>query len=86
MEKNDNYFDDKSESEKMRNVANMVNDIVNAKPDETLITGNADVVETEELPEPEVNPLVELVGKAISTHKPKGMFMQGVQTDDNPKL
>ena len=32
MEKNDNYFDDKSESEKMRNVANMVNDIVNAKP------------------------------------------------------
>ena len=86
MEKNDNYFDNKSESEKMRNVANMVNDIVNAKPDETLITGNADVVETEELPEPEVNPLVELVGKAISAGKPKGFFMQGVQTDDNPKL
>ena len=86
MEKNDNYFDDKSESEKMRNVANMVNDIVNAKPDETLITGDADVVETEELPEPEVNPLVELVGKAISAGKPKGFFMQGVQTDDNPKL
>jgi len=36
MEKNDNYFDDKSESEKMRNVANMVNDIVNATPDDTL--------------------------------------------------
>jgi len=86
MEKNDNYFDDKSESEKMRNVANMVNDIVNVKPDETLITGDADVVETEELPEPEVNPLVELVGKAISAGKPKGFFMQGVQTDDSPKL
>ena len=86
MEKNDNYFDDKSESEKMRNVANMVNDIVNVKPDETLITGDADVVETEELPEPEVNPLVELVGKAISAGKPKGFFMQGVQTDDNSKL
>ena len=86
MEKNDNYFDDKSESEKMRNVANMVNDIVNVKPDETLITGDADVVETEELPEPEVNPLVELVGKAISAGKPKGFFMQGVQSDDNPKL
>jgi len=86
MEKNDNYFDDKSESEKMRNVANMVNDIVNVKPDETLITGDADVVETEELPEPEMNPLVELVGKAISAGKPKGFFMQGVQTDDNPKL
>ena len=86
MEKNDDYFDNKSESEKMRNVANMVNDIVNVKPDETLITGDADVVETEELPEPEVNPLVELVGKAISAGKPKGFFMQGVQTDDNPKL
>jgi len=39
---------------------------------------------TEELPE--VNPLVDLVGKTISTHKPKGMFMHGVQTDDHPKL
>jgi hypothetical protein len=89
MEKNDDYFDNKSESEKMRNVANMVNDIVNAKPDETLLTGDAGVAEgdgTEGMPEPEVNPMVELVGKAISTHKPKGMFMQGVQTDGNPKL
>jgi len=86
MEKNDDYFDGKSESEKMRNVANMVNDIVNAKPDETLITGDADVVETEESPEPEVNPVVELVGKAISAGRPKGFFMQGVQTDDSPKL
>ena len=87
MEKDNNYFGTKPESEKMRNVANMVHDIVNVKPDETLITGrDADVVETEELPEPEVNPLVELVGKAISAGKPKGFFMQGVQTDDNPKI
>ena len=88
MEKNDNYFDDKSESEKMRNVANMVNDIVNAKPEESLKV-ESEVGEgdgTEGMPEPEINPLVELVGKAISAGKPKGFFMQGVQTDDSPKL
>ena len=88
MEKNDNYFDDKSESEKMRNVANMVNDIVNAKPEEPLKV-DSEVGEgdgTEGMPEPEVNPLVELVCKTISAGKPKGFFMQGVQTDDNPKL
>ena len=86
MEKNDDYFDAKSESEKMRNVANMVNDIVNAKPDGTLEETPAPKGETEELPEPEVSPVVELVGKAISAGKPKGFFMQGVQTDDHPKL
>ena len=87
MEKNDDYFDTKSESEKMRNVANMVNDIVNAKHNTDLEVeagvGEGDGTE-EELPE--VDPLVELVGKTISTHKPKGMFMHGVQTDDHPKL
>ena len=86
MEKNDNYFDDKSESEKMRNVANMVNDIVNATPDDTLEVTPAPEGEQAELPEPQVDPLVELVGKAISAGKPKGFFMQGVQTDDNPKI
>ena len=86
MEKNDNYFDDKSESEKMRNVANLVHTIVNAKPDEALKETPTPEGEQEELPEAEVNPVVELVGKAISTHKPRGFFMQGVQTDDNPKL
>ena len=88
MEKNDNYFDDKSESEKMRNVANMVNDIVNAKPEE-LLKIDPEIGEgdgTEGMPEPQVDPLVELVGKALSAGKPKGFFMQGVQTDDNPKL
>ena len=88
MEKDNNYFSTKPESEKMRNVANMVHDIVNVKPDETLITGDAyaDVVETEESPEPEVNPVVELVVKSISSGRPKGFFMQVVQTDDRPKL
>ena len=86
MEKNDNYFGDKSESEKMRNVANMVNDIVNATPDDTLEVTPAPEGEQVELPEPEANPVVELGGKAISAGKPKGFFMQGVQTDDNPKL
>ena len=88
MEKNDNYFDDKSESEKMRNVANMVNDIVNVKPEEPLKV-DSEVGEgdgTEGMPEPEVNPVVELVGKALSAGKPKGFFMQGVQSDDNPKI
>ena len=79
MEKNDDYFDSKSESEKMRNVANMVHDIVNTKPEEPLEVQSEDA-------EPEVNPMVELVGKAISVGKPKGFFMQGVQTDDNPKI
>ena len=86
MEKNDNYFDNKSESEKMRNVANMVNDIVNVIPEETLEVTPAPEGEQVELPEPEVNPVVELVGKAISAGRPKGFFMQGVQTDDNPKI
>ena len=86
MEKDNNYFGTKPESEKMRNVANMVDGIVNAKPEEIFMTGDADVVETAELPEPEVDPVVELVGKALSAGKPKGFFMQGVQTDDNPKL
>ena len=89
MEKNDNYFDNKSESERMRNVANMVNDIVNAKPKEEIVAGidEGDGTDEDSKPEePEVNPLVDAVGKAISNHKPRGMFMQGVQTDDNPKL
>ena len=88
MEKDNNYFGTKTESEKMRNVANMVNDIVNVKPEEPLKV-DSEVGEddgTEGMPEPEVNPLVELVGKAISAGRPKGFFMQGVQTDDNPKI
>ena len=89
MEKNDDYFDNKSESEIMRNVANMVNDIVNAKPEEEIVAviGEGDGTDEDPKPEePEVNPLVDAVGKAISNHKPRGMFMQGIQPDDHPKL
>ena len=88
MEKNTDYFDAKSEAEKMKNVANMVHDIVNTTPEEPLKV-DSEVSEgdgTEEMSEPQVDPLVELVGKTLSAGKPKGFFMQGVQTDDNPKL
>ena len=77
MEQNNYYFDNKSEAEKLKNVASLVNDIVNAKPEKP-----AEVAETAE-----VNPIVDLVGKTISTHKPnRGAFFQGVQTDDNPSI
>ena len=80
MEQHNDYFDNKSEAEKLKNVASLVNDIVNAKPEEP-----AEVQEAET--SDEVDPIVDLVGKAISTHKPnRGAFFQGVQTDDNPKL
>ena len=89
MEKNTDYFGDSSDSERMRNVANMVHDIVNPKSKE--VEGDEEKpevqIETAETEEPEVNPVVDLVGKPISSHKPRGsFFMQGVQTDDNPKL
>ena len=80
MEQNNDYFDNKSEAEKLKNVASLVNDIVNAKPEEP-----AEVQEAET--SDEVDPIVDLVGKAISTHKPnRGAFFQGVQTDDNPSI
>ena len=86
MDINKEYFSDKSEAEKLRNVSSLVDSIVNAEPKETLKVeaGIAEGDGTEELPE--VNPLVDLVGKAISKGRPKGFFMQGVQTDDNTKL
>ena len=84
MDINKEYFNDKSEAEKLRNVSSLVNDIVNAKPEESLKVQEAEKSETEELPE--VDPLVDLVGKAISAGKPKEFFMQGVQTDEHPKL
>ena len=86
MDINKEYFNDKSEAEKLRNVSNLVNSIVNAEPEESLKVeaGVGEGDGTEELPE--VDPLVDLVGKTISAGKPKGFFMQGVQTDDNTKL
>jgi hypothetical protein len=87
MDINKEYFSDKSEAEKLRNVSSLVNDIVNAKPVEELKILDSGVGEGDGIEElPEVDPLVDLVGKAISKGKPKGFFMQGVQTDDNPKL
>ena len=80
MEQNNDYFDNKSEAEKLKNVASLVNDIVNAKPEEPAEVQEAETTD-------EVDPIVDLVGNAISTHKPnRGAFFQGVQTDDNPKL
>ena len=79
MEQNDNYFNNKSEAEKLRNISNLVDSIVNTAPDEPLEVQSEDA-------EPEVNPMVELVGKALSAGKPKGFFMQGVQSDDHPKI
>ena len=80
MEQNNDYFDNKSEAEKLKNVASLVNDIVNVKPEEPAEVQEAETTD-------EVDPIVDLVGKAISTHKPnRGAFFQGVQTDDNPKL
>ena len=79
MEQNDNYFNNKSEAEKLRNISNLVDSIVNTAPDEPLEVQSEDA-------EPEENLMVELVGKALSAGKPKGFFMQGVQSDDNPKL
>ena len=86
MDINKEYFNDKSEAEKLRNVSSLVNDIVNVKHDKDLEVeaGVGEGDGTEELPK--VDPLVDLVGKTISTHKPKGMFMHGVQTDAHPKL
>ena len=86
MDINKEYFSDKSEAEKLRNVSSLVDSIVNAEPEESLKVeaGVGEGDGTEELPE--INPLVDLVGKTISAGRPKGFFMQGVQTDDNTKL
>ena len=80
MEKNDEYFGDKSELDKIRNVANMVDGIVNTKLEEPL------EVQAEDSESKEVDPVVDLVGKAIKNHKPKGIFMQGVTKDGTPSL
>ena len=88
MDINKEYFSDKSEAEKLRNVSSLVDSIVNAEPVEELKvdSGVGEGDGTEKLEVPGVDPLVDLVGKAISKGKPKGFFMQGVQSDDHPKL
>ena len=82
IEKNDEYFGDKSELEKIRNVANMVDGIVNTKSEEPLELQ----AEGEDTESGEIDPVVDLVGKAIKNHKPKGIFMQGVTKDGTPSL
>ena len=82
IEKNDEYFGDKSELEKIRNVANMVDGIVNTKSEEPFEVQTED----EDTESEEIDPVVDLVGKAIKTHKPRGMFMQGVTKDGTPSL
>ena len=87
MDINKEYFSVKSEAEKLRNVSDLVNDIVNSKPEDSLkVEGGVAKGDGTEEELPEVNPLVDLVGKTISAGRPKGFFMQGVQTDDNTKL
>ena len=86
MEKNTDYFQGRSEAERMRNVANQVHDIVNPTQPEPEVQAEGETETPSEPVEPTVNPVVDLVGKAISTHKPRGMFMQGVQSDGNPKI
>jgi len=80
MEKNNDYFDNKSEAEKLRNVASLVNDIVNSKSDDSLEVKESDT-ETKK-----TDPIVDLVGKTISTHNPsRGAFFQGVQKQGTTK-
>ena len=81
MEKNNDLFGGRSEAERLKNVANMVHDIVNAKPEEVEV--QAETTETEGDTSPD--PVVDMVGKAISTYKPKGMFMHMVNPDDKPE-
>ncbi len=69
--KQDNYFGTKPEQERMRNVASTIGGIINQKVEE-------DTTEEEKPTEPTVNPVVDMVGNAIKTFKPKGHFVQGV--------
>ena len=86
MEKNNDLFGGRSEAERMKNVANQVHDIVNAIPEIPQLETSDDEVQVETTESPEENPVVSAVGKAIANHKPRGLFMQGVTTDDSPKL
>jgi len=87
MDINKEYFSDKSEAEKLRNVSSLVDSIVNTEPEKSLEVEGGGVGEGDGIEElPEVNPLVDLVGKTLSAGREKGFFMQGVQTDDHPKL
>lgn len=94
MEKNMDLFGGRSEVERMKNVANMVHDIVNPKstePEEVPAEVQAETTDTEgsetttEPVSDPVNPVVDLVAKTVSSHKPRGMFMHMVNNDEKPK-
>ena len=62
-----------------------ISELTVAKNEESLEVQDSSTATKEEVPE--VNPVVAMVGKAISQHNPnKGNFFQGVQSDGNPKL
>ncbi len=73
--KQDNYFGTKPEQERMRNVASTIGGIINKKVEE-------DTTEDEKPTEPTVNPVVDMVGNAITNFKPKGHFVQGVSAQN----
>ena len=78
-------FGGRSEAERMKNVANAIYDVVNPKQEEPENSEvQAETAETEPV-EPETNPVVDLVGKAISSHKPRGIFMQTVGNNGKPE-
>jgi hypothetical protein len=88
MEQDDNYFGQKPETEKLRNVARMVSGIVNTVPEKDTevvaeegveaVAGASVDASTEVSTEPIIDPVVTMVGKAIKFHTPKGHFMQGI--------
>ena len=78
-------FGGRSEAERMKNVANAIYDVVNPKQEEPENSEvQAETAETEPV-EPETNPVVDLVGKAISSHKPRGIFMHTVGNNGRPE-
>jgi|TARA_B110000116_G_C16726170_1_gene531500 hypothetical protein len=92
MDINKEYFSDKSDAEKLRNVSSLVDSIVNVEPippptpPRNIDSGVGEGDGTEGMEVSAIDPLVDLVGKTLSAGRPKGFFMQGVQTDGNTKL
>ena len=85
MVKNMDLFGGRSEAERMKNVANAIYDVVNPKQEEPENSEVQAVTAETEPVEPETNPVVDLVGKAISSHKPRGIFMQTVGNNGKPE-
>ena len=71
--KQEDYFGNKPDQEILRNVAKTVGGIVNPAREKVEEDVTTDEKTSEE---PTINPVVDLVGKAIKTYKPKGAFVQ----------